>query len=215
MTEHIINRIKLAGVFDHVVLAIPDLPTESPLEDIAHRLKVDCVKGPEEDVLKRFILAADSVQADHVLRVCGDNPLIDIPLMKELHKAHLHESADYTIVKDEIPLGSGTEMVCVEALKKISTTTREKHYLEHVTPYIYDHPDQFKIHHIPAPYYLRNIPIRMTVDTQADLAMVQRLYDQFSDPYLPVSLEDAIIYLAKHPEISALNSHIVQKDWRN
>ncbi len=81
MTEHIINRVKAAGVFDHVVLAVPDHETETPLVELAVRLNITCHKGPEDNVLKRFIGAADSVGASKILRVCGDNPLIDIPLM--------------------------------------------------------------------------------------------------------------------------------------
>ncbi|MFQ5482341.1 MAG: cytidylyltransferase domain-containing protein [Nitrospinaceae bacterium] len=214
LTEHIIKRVQAAGVFDAIVLAIPDHSREAPLAAIADRLGVACFRGPEEDVLGRIIQAAAAVQADHVLRVCGDNPLIDIPLMRDLHREHHKAGADYTMVKDPIPLGAGTEMVRLQALQRIAEATEEPCHREHVTTYFHDHGDQFHIHQIPAPFYLRNIPLRLTVDTEADLTLLRRLYDKFHDPYLPISLEKIILYLVNKPELQGINAHIPQKDWR-
>ena len=81
LIEHIINRIKSVTDIDHIVLAVPDLPSESNLIETAKRLNVAIIKGPEEDVLKRFLMAADHVKAQHIVRICGDNPLIDRQLM--------------------------------------------------------------------------------------------------------------------------------------
>ncbi|MCA9484942.1 MAG: NTP transferase domain-containing protein [Nitrospina sp.] len=214
MTEHIINRVKAVGVFDAIVLAIPDRPSETPLAELAERLEIPCHRGPEDDVLSRFIGAAESVSADHVLRVCGDNPLVDIPLMSELQKAHLHAHADYTIVRDPIPLGTGTEMVSLAALRKIAAATREPRYIEHVTSYFHDHESGFTVKKIPAPFHLRNMPLRLTMDTEADLALLRHVYEKFHVPYLPIDLEQVIFYLVNRPEVYQMNSHVEQKDWR-
>ncbi|MCS5621352.1 MAG: NTP transferase domain-containing protein, partial [Nitrospinaceae bacterium] len=111
LTEHIINRIKAVTDFDHIVLAIPDSPSETPLVEMAQRLNIAIARGPEEDVLERFLIAADQVKAQHIVRICGDNPLIDRQLMRLLIRTHLKENADYTITPDPIPLGTGTEVV--------------------------------------------------------------------------------------------------------
>ena len=74
LTEHIINRIKAVTDFDHIVLAVPDSPTEIPLIEMAQRLNIAIARGPEEDVLERFLIAADQVKAQHIVRICGDNP---------------------------------------------------------------------------------------------------------------------------------------------
>ncbi len=214
MTEHIINRVKAAGVFDHVVLAVPDLETETPLVELAARLNITCHKGPEDDVLKRFIEAADSVGASKILRVCGDNPLIDIPLMIELFQQHAQSNADYTVVKDPIPLGTGTEMVNLEALRKIAAATRDPKYIEHVTSYFSDHEAAYNVKKIPAPFYLRNMPLRLTVDTSEDLDLIRHLYEKFYISYLPVELEQVIFYLVNRPEVYGINAHVDQKDWR-
>ncbi len=214
MTEHIINRVKSAAVFDHIVLAVPDLASEAPLVEMAERLNIHSHQGPEEDVLARFIGAAEWVGAEQILRVCGDNPLIDIPLMIELFKEHSQSNADYTIVKDPIPLGTGSEMVRLSALQTISAATREAKYLEHVTSYFSDHSADYNVKKIPAPYYLRNMPLRLTVDTSEDLALIRHLYEKFHVSYLPVDLEQVILYLVNRPEIYGMNAHVEQKDWR-
>ncbi len=215
MTEHIINRVKAAGVFDHIILAIPDLPSEKPLVEMAGRLGVTCYQGPEDDVLARFIGAAESVNAERVLRVCGDNPLIDIPLMVQLFQEHAQSGADYTVVKDPVPLGTGTEMVNASALRKVAEATSENKYREHVTSYFADHEARFHVKKIPAPFYLRNLPLRLTVDTEEDLALMHHLYEKFLVSYLPVDLEQVIFYLVNRPEVYGMNAHIEQKDWRN
>ncbi|QPJ62132.1 MAG: NTP transferase domain-containing protein [Candidatus Nitronauta litoralis] len=214
MTEHIINRVKAAGVFDHIILAVPDLNTETPLVEIADRLNITCHKGPEDDVLERFIGAAESVGATNLLRVCGDNPLIDIPLMIELSREHTQSGADYTIVKDPVPLGTGSEMVRLAALKKIAEATREPKYIEHVTSFFADHEADYNVKKISAPFYLRNLPLRLTVDTSEDLELIRHLYEKFYISYLPVDLEQVVFYLVNRPEIYGMNAHVEQKDWR-
>ncbi len=215
MTEHIINRIKKTGIFDHIIMAIPEGTAEQKLIDLAIRLKVDFFQGPENDVLKRFVLTGDSVDADHALRVCGDNPLIDLELMKELAQAHLKDKADYTITPDIIPLGTGTEMVRLNALKKIMNQTQDNRYREHVTTWFHDHPKEFSISNIPAPWYLRNINLRLTVDTEKDFELIALIYGKFyNEPETIVDLEKVIHFLSLHPEIASHNLHVQQKDWR-
>ena len=214
LTEHIIKRVQAAGVFDSIVLAIPDRSTEAPLRELAARLGAVCFQGDEDNVLSRFIGAAEAVGAEHLMRICGDNPLVDIPLMRDLHREHLKSGAHYTVPLEPIPLGSGAEMVATAALRRIAAATEEPRYLEHVTTWFQDHGGEFTVHRIPAPFYLRNMPLRLTVDTPEDLALVRHLYEQFHRPYLPVDLEQAVLYLVNRPEIYGLNAHIPQKDWR-
>jgi len=215
MIEHIIKRVRAAGVFEEVILAIPDTSSEEKLISLADRLDAPCVKGPKEDVLQRFILAAESVEADHILRVCGDNPLIDPAIMQQLVKEHQSTGSDYTIPADPIPLGTGSEMVRLQALKTIEGKTREPQYREHVTTWFQDHEDDFKVTRVPAPWYLRNIHLRLTVDTEKDFELIALLYGKFHrPPEFMVDLEEAVHFLARHPDIARHNADVPQKNWR-
>ena len=174
LIEHIINRLKAVADLDHIILAIPDSPSEIPLIETARRLDISVVKGPEEDVLQRFLMAAEQVNAQHVVRICGDNPLFDRQLTRSLIHTHLEQKADYTITCDSIPLGTGTEVARVDALKNIARTTTESKYREHVTTWFHDHPAEGIQPRVPAPGYLKNESYRLTVDTENDLAIYGR-----------------------------------------
>lgn len=215
MIEHIIKRLQEAANIDQIVLAIPDLPSEKPLDDLAQKLGITTFKGPEEDVLQRFILAGEAVAAEHILRVCGDSPLIDLNWTDSLVKHHRRDLPDYTGTSDPVPLGTSVEVIRLSVLKQIAEKTSAKRYREHVTSYIHDHPGQFSRHYVPAPEYLYGKTFRLTVDTEKDFLLMDRLYGEFFKPSHPVvDLEQVIHYLDVHPEIARLNADVKQKDWR-
>jgi spore coat polysaccharide biosynthesis protein SpsF len=215
LTEHIIKRVQAVKEIDRIVLAIPLGSQEKPLQEIAKRSGIDCVQGPEEDVLKRFILAGDQVEAEHIVRICGDNPLVDLNLMRSLILQHAKESADYTFCSDPIPLGSGSEVVKLSTLKEISLKTTEPVYLEHVTTYFQDHPDGFHLEKIPAPSYLKDRNVRLTVDTEQDFFLLDQIYQKFYSPsQSPLDLESILQFLADNPRLSDHNSDVKQKNWR-
>lgn len=215
MIEHIIKRIQQVQVFDSIVLAVPDAPSEDVLVTLARRLGIESVKGPEEDVLQRFIIAGDSVEAEHILRVCSDSPLIDLELMNSLVLRHLESKADLTVPTDEIPRGTGTEMVKFTALKQIADKATLKPYREHVTTYFYDHSDQYVIVRVGPPAYLRGKDFRLTVDTDKDFLLMDNIYSHFFNASHPVvDLEKVIPYLEAHPEVANINADVIQKDWR-
>lgn len=215
LIQHVIQRLKSADAIDQIVLAVPDSISEEPLVNLAERLGVTIAKGPEEDVLQRFIIAGEAVDAGHILRICSDNPLIDLNVINVQVKRHRKNLPDYTFTSDPIPRGTSAEIVRLNILKHIAEITVEKPYREHVTPYIRDHVDQFNICHSAAPKYLLGKPYRLTVDTDEDFLLMEKLYDLFFDFSHPViDLEKVIHYLDAHPEIAELNAHVKQKDWR-
>ena len=131
--EHIINRLQEVPEIDRIQLATTQAKTEAPLIKIAKNLKVNVFQGSEDNVLDRFVQAGKAIGAQHLVRVCGDNPLIDIPLLRSLITAHIESNADYTVPGDQIPLGVGCEVVRLETLKNIEQQAHELKYQEHVT----------------------------------------------------------------------------------
>ena len=215
LLEHIIIRLKQVPEIDLILLAIPENETESPLIEFAHRLHIPLFQGSEEDVLDRFIKAGESVQTEHLVRVCGDNPLIDIPLLRSLIQAHLTDKADYTLPQDPVPLGSACEVVRLAALKKINELAKSSIYREHVTTWFHEHPSSFRIKRINVPDYLKNHTFRLTVDTDQDFQIMDELFNNLThSPESPLNLETVIEYLIAHPETVALNIDIPQKNWR-
>lgn len=215
LLEHIIIRLKQVSEIDLILLAIPEKESETPLVEFGHRLQIPVFQGSEEDVLDRFVKAGESVETEHIVRVCGDDPLIDIPLLRSSVQAHLQNQADYTVPQDPVPLGSACEIVRFETLKKINKLAQSSIYREHVTTWFHDHPSSFKIKHVPVPDYLQGHNFRLTVDTGQDFQLMEELYKNLpQSPNAPLDLKTAIKYLSTHPEVAALNIDIPQKNWR-
>ncbi len=215
LLEHIIIRLKQVPEIDLILLAIPDNKSESPLIDLSRRLEIPVFQGSEEDVLGRFIEAGKNIPTEHIVRVCGDNPLIDIPLLRSLINAHLQNKADYTIPLEPVPLGCSCEIVRFETLKRVNALAQSSIYREHVTTWFHDHPDSFHIERVSAPEYLRNHTFRLTVDTCQDFQLMEELFKNLAhSPDSPLNLKEVIEYLIAHPETSALNIDISQNNWR-
>lgn len=215
LLEHIINRLKQVPEIDLILLAVPEKESEFPLVDHARRLQTPVFQGSEDDVLNRFIKAGESVQTEQVVRVCGDNPLLDIPLLSSLLQEHLTDKADYTIPHDPVPLGSSCEVVRFEALKKIDELAKNPIYREHVTTWFHDHPSEFRVKRVDPPDYLKGCNFRLTVDTEQDFLLIEELFKNLPhSPDSPLSLKTVIEYLNIHPEVASLNIDIQQKNWR-
>ena len=213
--EHIINRLQEVPEIDRIQLATTQAKTETPLIEIAKKLKVPVFQGSEENVLNRFVQAGKAIGAQHLVRVCGDNPLIDIPLLRSLVTAHIESDADYTVAADPIPLGVGCEVARLETLKKIDKETHELKYQEHVTTWFHDHYEKFTITHVKPPSYLKNCPFRLTVDTPEDFALMEEIFSQLHPiPPSNLDVENVIKFLNTHPKAARINSNIKQKDWR-
>jgi len=211
--EHIIIRLQQVPEIDRIQLATTESEKEAPLIKIAKNHKVAVFQGAEENVLERYIQAGEAIEAQHIVRVCGDNPLIDVPFLRSLIKPHIETHADYTISADPIPLGTGCEVIRLETLKRIGEQARDSKYLEHVTTWFHDHNDKFTITQIEAPSYLKNCHFRLTVDTPEDFALMEKIFSQHN-PSSSLDLEAVIRFLKSHPEIASLNSKIEQNNWR-
>ena len=211
--EHIIIRLQQVPEINPIQLATTREKSEAPLIEIAKNRNILVFQGDEENVLERFIQAGDAIKAQHIVRVCGDNPLIDIPLLKSMIRAHTDSNADYTICGDPIPLGTGCEIVCLETLKKIGEQAQDSKYREHVTTWFHDHYDKFTITRVNAPPYLKNSPFRLTVDTPEDFTLMEKIFSQHNSQQ-SIDLKSVIRFLETHPEIASINSKIEQIDWR-
>lgn len=174
---------KLLPVFDkdQIIIATTKHKNDDKFEDLSNKYGVNIFRGDENNVLKRFIDASLFFKRNKIIRICADNPFIDIGLLIDLIN-NVNNKIDYCsyIVKD-IPaikthFGFFTEYVTLNALKKISVLTDKPLYLEHVTNYIYA-TDVFKIKWVISPLVIENSTnIRLTADTLNDFEICQKVY---------------------------------------
>lgn len=215
LLEHIIIRLQQVSEIELIQLATTNTGMETPLIEIAQAHNAEVFQGSEEDVLGRFIEAGEAIESKHIVRICGDNPLPDLPLLRSLIQAHLETHSDCTLPADPIPLGTGCEVVSLNALKKVGKLASDQKYREHVTTWFHDHGDNFLITRVDTPAYLKNRNFRLTVDTPEDFLLMEKIFSELNPPSpASLDLEAVIALLETHPEITTLNSKVTQKDWR-
>ena len=192
-----------------VIIATSINPNCDSIENVAKEHGVVCFRGSENDVLQRFIDAAEDNQADRLIRVCSDNPFIELSSIKELVAfiRDSRESPDYVSfnIKGSPSIkthyGFWTEYVTLDALKRVKSFTDESLYHEHVTNYIYTHPDKFKIDWIKGSEVINTHPdIRLTIDTYDDFRNAQQIYADLCKENPFPTIDQVISYLDTHKD---------------
>lgn len=203
----------------NVVIATSVDPRNEAIEEVTRRMGVTCFHGSENDVLQRFIDAAENVDAEQLIRICSDNPFLELDSIKTLVNKANNSDKDYISFningKPSIKTHYGfwTEYVSLNALKKVKSITNEPLYHEHVTNYIYSHPDKFNIGWIDGPKILDAHPyIRLTTDTKEDFNTVQKIYADLcaKNPYPTIS--QVVSYLDEHKEYYSLMEQQIEKN---
>jgi spore coat polysaccharide biosynthesis protein SpsF len=207
---------RLQGLADHpqLICAIPDSAENEPLRELCGQSGVSVFAGPEQDVLKRYVLAARDFDLTDVVRITSDCPLLDPRIVEKVIDRHLSGEWDLTLnesgVEGAFPRGMDVEVVKASTLDRIDQAARESFYREHVTLYLYKNPEKFAVQILsPQPHQARP-DLRLCIDEPADLAVVRCVFQAFW-PRLDFSLQEIIAYLDKNPAIRELNRNVQQK----
>lgn len=212
LLEHIVDRLRLCKSLDKILIATTFLDEDIPILELSKKLNVDHFAGPVENVFQRFLDAGKAAGAETVLRVCGDSPLIDYNLLDLMINCHLKKLPDITFVGTKIPLGTGAEVIQYKSLSELSEFIEKKSHVEHVTTCFYDHPEKFKLSPSEVPDYLKEVPFRLTVDTEEDLKLIREVYKHLYRPEKILSTKQTIAFLKKNPALCKINQGIKQKD---
>ncbi|MDD2983960.1 MAG: hypothetical protein PHQ74_11305 [Crocinitomicaceae bacterium] len=184
-----------------IVLATSTSSIDDAIEAAAKDYPIEVFRGSETNVLKRFIDAAEKHKIDVVVRVCADNPFLSIDYIEDLIDAYQKSAKEYISFQsiDKIPTirthyGFFSELVELQALKKIQIQTEQSLYLEHVTNFIYENPDKFSMSFLPIPF-TENEGIRLTVDTIEDFELCQEIYSNTINEVEELTSEYIVEYL--------------------
>ena len=198
---HILQRATCIGPHLPVVLATTTAPRDDVLAQVAEELAVPVVRGSEEDVLGRFLLALDRFPARWVVRICGDSPLFDPSFLARCLDRARQEDADVVKFSGEAPsLFQGGEVVSARALRySREVAGQDPLAREHVTAWAMQHAEdpahRLRIARLdPEPGMM--VDLKLSIDTAPELALLQTLYaDLYQEPQL-VDLRQAAAWLA-------------------
>ena len=176
-------------------------------------------RGSENDVLDRFIQAAEEFQLDGIIRICSDNPFIDPDGIKALIDKAQDSEADYIgfringLPSIKTHFGFWGEFVTLEALKKVDATTDDCQANEHVTIHIYTHPEDYRCEWIDCPDFIQGRDdIRLTVDTHEDFDNAQQVYADLMKTHPNFRLEDIVSYLDEHEALKTSMKRIITQN---
>ena len=206
----VVNRLRRARLIDEVLVATTDRASDDAIVEECRRWTVSVSRGDQEDVLDRYFRAAQLSKADIVVRVTSDCPLIDPEVTDRTIAAFLEVQPDYAsnVLTRTYPRGLDTEVMSFASLARAWQEARKPYEREHVTPFLYEHPGEFKLLSVTgeADYSSH----RWTVDTPEDLALVRAIYLRLKDK--PEFLwRDVLDTLDREPGLSDLNRSIMQK----
>lgn len=210
MLARVVRRLQRARGIDAVVIAAAQAESAAIVAE-GERLGVPVEVGSELDVLDRFYRAAQAHGAEVVVRVPSDCPLIDPHVVDEVVAAFHRHRVDYasTTVERTYPRGLDCEAVSGEALERTWREARAPHEREHVTPYIYEHSELFRVrpHKLAGEDYSR---YRWTVDEAADLKLVRALYRRF-DNQDTFTWREALAVVLADPSLAQINARVRHK----
>lgn len=208
---HVYHRAKNSKLVDDVIIATTDLPDDDLVEKFCIENKFKFFRGSSDDVLSRYYFAAKNFQSDIIVRITSDCPLIDSNVIDEIIKLFISENADYAsnVLERTFPRGYDTEVFSFSVLEKTFFEAKENFEREHVTPFIYNHPEIFKL--VSHKIHKNFSSLRLTVDTQEDYNLIKIIYDSLFKVNNCFDLNDVIQFLDKNTELIKINRHIEQK----
>ena len=166
----------LAGVHcDTKVLACPEDCVE-PFGPLAEEAGFELIPGSKDDVLARYCLVIRRLNADRVIRATGDNPFVFSDAAQTLNEEAAALGADYSGYYG-LPYGAGVESVNAGALLRAEREAQTTYERENVCPYLYGHPELFRLHRPYAPRCWQGSEMRVTVDTEEDYRRACTLFN--------------------------------------
>lgn len=212
--EHDIDRLKKVRNITKIIIATTTLEKDDLIVEEADKLNINYYRGSEEDVLARYYYAAKENNADIVVRVTSDCPLIDSEITERIIQYYIENREKYDYVSNTIvrtyPRGLDTEVFSFKALEKSFNEATSKSDREHVTPYIWRNNNLFKL-----AQYKNDInysELRWTLDTEEDYLLIDIIYNflfhQKGDNF---NMKDILKLYDKHELLRKINDNVEQK----
>lgn len=205
MILHIVNRLKKIKNVDQIILATTNNKEDDVVVDVAKKNNLLIFRGDEKDVLNRFYNCATYFEADPIIRITADCPLIDPSLVDEILNFYLNNDYDYVsnTIYPTYPDGLDAEIFSFSSLKNAAENATLSSEREHVTPYIKKNPKLFKLFNFENKIDLSDI--RLTVDEEEDLKLIRQIYSTLNSKS-DFTLNDVLNLFQKNPKLLKINS---------
>lgn len=208
-----LERLQQSTLIEQIIVATTTQAQDDVVVDVCKELAINFYRGSEEDVLSRYYEAAVAFDANVIVRLTSDCPLIDPMIVDEVIEiyARQQDTIDYVsnTLERTYPRGLDVEVFSFEALEKAYVEAVLQRDREHVTAYFYSNPDVFKIDQVKGEQDYSHF--RWTVDTPEDCELIELILNELYEDKQLFYMQDVIQLLTRHPEWNDINAHIEQK----
>ena len=206
--ENVVDRVRQAKTISQIIVVTSNEPDDDAIAKFCEEKEIQYFRGSHEDVLDRFYQAAKQFKAEHICRVTADCPLIDPAVIDEAVKQYIDNGYDYVSNSHPVatyPDGFDTWVFSFAALEKSWQEAKLPSEREHVTSYIWNHPEKFNIFNVK-----NNVDLsayRLTIDEKKDYQALKIIVDQVKE----LTMENIVKFLDEHEEVRKINAPI-QRD---
>ena len=210
MIELLLKRLSHSKSIDQVVIATSFDERNNCFVEHVKSLGFECIKGSEDDVLERYVLAAEETQADVIVRITGDCPLVDPNLVDDIINRFFSSKVDYytNTMPPTFPDGLDVEVFSYDALKSCQSKSQTRNDKEHVTSYMRE-SGEFEIGSFNNPEDFSSL--RWTVDELSDLEVIRNIFEWFS-PNIHFGWEDVLELKKSQPNAFDANNSITRNE---
>jgi spore coat polysaccharide biosynthesis protein SpsF len=211
MLARLLDRLKLARKLDGICIATSTEVSDDPIESLARQEGVLCFRGSLEDVLDRVYHAARACDAGRIVEITGDCPLTDPAMVDAMVARHEQGDADYVYnVLDRVtfPVGFDVQIYSSAILEQTWREASDPYDRNNVTPYLYHHPNRFRLLNMAAPADLVRPDYFLCVDEARDLTLVRAVFEHFLPQGSAFDARSIIGFLDRHPDLVAAQGRI-------
>jgi spore coat polysaccharide biosynthesis protein SpsF (cytidylyltransferase family) len=209
MISIILERLSFSKYINLTVIATTTNKEDRPLVEFAQQNNIGIYRGSQDDIVDRLYQAGKGFGADIIVRVWGDNPLIDPAIVDALIQKLIDTDSDYTTNTRPMtfPLGMNTEVYRLKTLESIKNQTTDPFYREFPAEYIFD-SSRFRIETIQ--HHTNLSDINLSVDYKEDLKLVSYIYKELIRRKVDFHLDDIIRLLSENKEILKINKNFTR-----
>lgn len=208
MLWHVIQRTRSAKSLNQVMVVTSKKSEDNPLAEFCTQSMIDCFRGSEEDVLDRYYQAARECPDATIVRITADCPLVDPEVIDKVVSTYQLGSYDYVsnVHPRSYPDGLDVEVFSLATLERTWHEAVEPHHREHVTSYMSEHPERFRIGNVA--HRMDLSAMRWSVDYPQDMQFIRVVYDRIKDRHF--GLAEVVALLKSYPELTQINAGIEQ-----
>jgi len=218
LLSRMIERLQMIKHPAQIVIATSEEESDNVIEQEALKINIPCYRGNLNNLLDRHYQAAKKFNADIVLKIPSDCPLIDPRIIDTVLDFYFSNESEYDYVGNlhpaTFPDGNDVEIMTIGCIEKAWKEAERPLELEHTTPYIWENPEKFRIGNVAWDTGLDySMSHRFTIDYVADYQFIKRVFEELYPKKADFSCNDILDLLDQQPEIYQLNAQYAGVNW--